>query len=74
MKIWIKHKPENETKFNPGDVLGYENSPTRFMVVGEDDIYLHTFILGTGQYWGVFKLKDENIKCLIRHETGDTDT
>ena len=68
MEIWLKHEPENKTIFNPGDVLGYEGCTTRFMVVGEDDIYLHTFILGTGQYWGVFKLRDENIKDLIRYE------
>jgi hypothetical protein len=75
MKIWLKHEPENKTKFNPGDVLGYEKSPTKFMVVGEDDLYLHTFVLGTGQYWGIAKLinSGDNIKCLDRHSVGDID-
>ena len=71
MNIFIKHEPENATNFNPGDVLGYEGSPTKFMVVGEDDLYLHTFVLGTGDYWGVFKLNGrDNLDCIIRHERG----
>jgi len=68
MDILIKHEPENDTKYNAGDVLGYKDSPTRFMVVGEDDLYLHTFVLGTGQYWGVAKLSPENLSCLITHQ------
>lgn len=75
MKIWLKHEPENQTIYNKGDVIGYKDSPTKLMVVGEDDLYLHTFVLGTGQYYGVFKLNNgENIDCLIRHELGDIDT
>jgi len=68
MNIYLKHEPENKTKFDRGDVLGYEGSPTSFMVVGEDDLYLHTFVLGTGQYWGIAKFHEENINCLLRLE------
>jgi len=68
MEILLKHEPENKTKYNAGDVLGYKDSPSRFMVVGEDDLYLHTFVLGTGQYFEVFKLKPENLSSLITHE------
>ena len=66
MNITLKHAPENETNYSAGDTLGYKDSPTRFMVVWEDDLYLHTFVIGTGQYWGVFKLKTENLSCLIK--------
>lgn len=65
MKIYLMKNPENKTKFESGDVLGYEGSQSRFMAVGEDDMYLHTFTLNTGKYWGVLK-KDENLSCLIR--------
>uniref|UniRef100_A0A6M3JEX1 Uncharacterized protein n=1 Tax=viral metagenome TaxID=1070528 RepID=A0A6M3JEX1_9ZZZZ len=65
-KLWLKHNPEDKTEFKPGDILGYEGSPNKFMVVGEDDLYLHTFILFTGTYWGIAKFKEENIKCLVK--------
>ena len=46
VSIEIKHDPYDQTEFQPGEILEYEGSPTRFMVVGEDDAYLHTFIPG----------------------------
>jgi hypothetical protein len=58
MKINIKHKPTNPTKFKTGDVLHYESSPTQFIVVGEDNMYVHTFFIngtGKGHYWGILK-------------------
>lgn len=66
MSIEIKHAPAGKTDFARGEILGYEGSPTRFMVVGEDDLYLHTFILGTGMYWGVRK-EEPNLACLVRY-------
>ncbi|HBI71520.1 MAG TPA: hypothetical protein DDZ22_21620 [Massilia sp.] len=66
MSIEIKHAPAGKTDFARGEILGYEGSPTRFMVVGEDDLYLHTFILGTGMYWGVRK-EEQNLACLVRY-------
>lgn len=59
-----KVRIENPTKFHSGDILGYKNSSTEFLVVGEDDLYLHTFTLDRGQYWGIFKLQPANIECL----------
>ena len=66
MSIEIKHAPAGKTDFARGEILGYERSPTRFMVVGEDDLYVHTFILGTGMYWGVRK-EEQNLACLVRY-------
>ena len=66
MSIEIKHAPAGKTDFARGEILGYEGSPTRFMVVGEDDLYLHAFILGAGMYWGVRK-EEPNLACLVRY-------
>jgi hypothetical protein len=64
VKINIKANPVNRTKFNKGDNLKYKgDSPTVMLVTGEDDMYLHTFVIGTGDYWGVLKVHP-NLSCL----------
>ena len=68
MQINMEHKPENKSRFSVGDLLGYKGSPTRFMVVGEDELYVHTFVIGTGQYWGIFKLKEDNLSCVTKFD------
>ena len=67
ISIEIKIAPLLPTKFKKGDVLKYEGRPTQLMVVGEDDQYLHTFMLGSGNYYGIHKHspQNENIECLL---------
>ena len=69
MKIELMFKPESPTGFKAGDKAGYERSDTRLLVVGEDDLFLHTFIIETGEYWGVSKTHTGNIESLIKFST-----
>lgn len=69
MNIEIKHAPRSPTGITRGSVLAYDGSPQRLLVVGEDDAYLHTFIMDSGAYYGVFKAPD-NLGCLVTHLTG----
>jgi hypothetical protein len=55
----------NKTQFFIGDIIGYESSPNRLIVVGEDDEYLHTFIFESENYYSILK-DDKNLSGLIR--------
>lgn len=70
----MEQEPHNPTKFERGDVLYYKDCPSRFMVVGENDTYLHTFLLNgeaPGSYWGIFKAVP-NLGALVRVEKGQS--
>ncbi len=66
--ITVKHEPENFTGFEKGTVLTYEKSDASLLVIGEDDVYLHTFT-PTGNYYGILKAKP-NLECLVTVEPG----
>jgi hypothetical protein len=70
IQITIDPSPENPTRFKRGSIIGYKDSPMRFMVVGENAIYLHTFVLGSGRYYGIFKAR-ENLEHLIVYQEAD---
>jgi len=59
-KIEMLKAPANPTGYEVGTTLTYgegathNNEPTRLLVVGEDDLYLHTFH-PDGAYYGILK-------------------
>lgn len=57
MCLTLQHDAANKSGIARGTILQYPDSPQRLMVVGEDNTHLHTFILGAGTYYGIFKAK-----------------
>jgi hypothetical protein len=55
MAILFSAAPRQPTGIARGTMLQYPNSPQRLLVVGEDDTHLHTFIVDTGTYYGIYK-------------------
>lgn len=67
MNIEILHKSKvnNPTDFDKGDVLEVIGNKldSRWLVVGEDNLFLHTFWIQTGDYLGINKdLNTDNLK------------
>ncbi len=62
--IEVLHEPFEPTGYKKGDRLVYKSpvSGPTMLVIGENDIYLHT-IRPNGDYWGIHKAKP-NLECL----------
>lgn len=67
IEIKLKSLTENPTEFEKGDVIKFIQNEldTAFLVVGENDLFLHTFCLQGGAYIGINKNPHaDNLKAI----------
>lgn len=57
MNIEIKNNPIMPTDFPKGSKVCFVGGGNECLCAGEDDQYLHLFLLSTGDYHGVLKVK-----------------
>ena len=55
----FKENPKR-TKIPLGKLKLPEGASGELLYVGEDDLYLHCFVVNSGAYYGIFKSDDDN--------------
>jgi hypothetical protein len=69
IEILMKSKVDNPTDFSIGDIFQFNGNAlnTKCLVVGENHLFLHSFCIETGMYYGINKNpKTDNLKSIIK--------
>jgi hypothetical protein len=69
IEILMKSKVDNPTEFEAGDIIQYDGNAlnTKCLVVGENHLFLHSFCIETGGYYGINKNpKADNLKVITK--------